>query len=55
MSLAKAMYLENKIKRADELQDMIDNHDCHLTLEDGCDCQDWRLELMGLSYPYQTP
>jgi len=35
-------------KRIEELKRWIENHDCHLSPMDGCECQEWWDELVKL-------
>lgn len=37
-----------RMGRSIELQDKIDNHDCHKSEDSGCPCDDWKRELTQL-------
>lgn len=45
MSATKRMLFDRDAERREELLEWIDEHDCHLTGEDGCECTKWREEL----------
>lgn len=36
-------------ERAEEIEAMIEDHDCTEDSEEGCDCHEWRIELEELN------
>lgn len=41
--------IKKNLKRMHEIAMMIDNHDCHLSPMDSCDCQEWVEEYTIIS------